>query len=247
METKIDEISAGVYRVSIFVPDIAPPAGFTFNHFLFTGDEPLLFHCGRRKMFPLVSAAVARIIPLERLRWLGFGHFEADECGSMNEWLAIAPNAQLTHGITGCRVSVSDMADRAPRVLSDGEIIDIGSKRFRYIDTPHVPHGWDAGVMFEETTKTLLCGDLFTHVGNGPAIIENDIVEPSITTENLFHYTSLGPTTGSTIRKLAALQPKVLATMHGSSFAGDGAAALSALGDHYDMLLRATLAESESN
>ena len=247
METKIDEISAGVYRVSIFVPDIAPPAGFTFNHFLFTGDEPLLFHCGRRKMFPLVSAAVARIIPPERLRWLGFGHFEADECGSMNEWLAIAPNAQLTHGITGCRVSVSDMADRAPRVLSDGEVIDIGSKRFRYIDTPHVPHGWDAGVMFEEITKTLLCGDLFTHVGNGPAITESDIVEPSITTENLSHYTSLGPTTGSTIRNLAALQPKILATMHGSSFAGDGAAALSALGDHYDMLLRATLAESESN
>jgi flavorubredoxin len=181
------------------------------------------------------------------LRWLGFGHFEADECGSMNEWLAIAPNAQLTHGMTGCRVSVSDMADRAPRVLTDGEVIDNGSKRFRYIDTPHVPHGWDAGVMFEETTKTLLCGDLFTHVGNGPAITESDIVEPSITTENLFHYTSLGPTTGSTVRKLAALQPKVLAAMHGSSFAGDGAAALRALGDHYDMLLRATLAESKSN
>ena len=247
MSTKIDEIGAGIYRVSIFVSDVAPPAGFTFNHFLFTGDEPLLFHCGKRKMFPLVSAAVARIVPVERLRWLGFGHFEADECGSMNEWLAVAPKAQLTHGMTSSRVSVSDMADRAPRVLSDGEIIDIGSKRFRYIDTPHVPHGWDAGVMFEETTRTLLCGDLFTRVGNGPAITESDIVEPSITTENLFHYTSLGPTTGSTVRKLAALQPNVLAAMHGSSFAGDGAAALIALGDHYDMLLRATIAETKSN
>src|SRR5258705_1900876 len=164
MEARIDEIGAGIYRLSIFVPDAAPPAGFTYNHFLFTGDEPLLFHCGKRKMFPLVSAAVARVMPVERLRWLGFGHFEADECGSMNEWLAAAPAAQLTHGMVGCRVSVSDMADREPRVLSDGEVIDIGGKRFRYIDTPHVPHGWDAGVMFEETTGTLLCGDLFTRV-----------------------------------------------------------------------------------
>jgi flavorubredoxin len=243
MEASIDEIGAGVYRLSIFVPDLAPPAGFTFNHFLFTGDEPLLFHCGKRKMFPLVSDAVARIMPIERLRWLGFGHFEADECGSMNEWLAAAPAAQLTHGMVSSRVSVSDVADRAPRVLCNGEIIDIGGKRFRYIDTPHVPHGWDAGVMFEETTETLLCGDLFTRVGNGPAITERDIIEQSITTESLFHYTSLGPTTGLTVRSLAALKPKILATMHGSSFSGDGATALSALGDHYDMLLRSALAD----
>jgi hypothetical protein len=237
MEAKIDEIGAGVYRLSIFVADIAPPAGFTFNHFLFTGDEPLLFHCGKRKMFPLVSAAVARVMPVERLRWLGFGHFEADECGSMNEWLAAAPAAQLMHGMVSCRVSISDMADRAPRVLSDGEVIDVGGKRFRYIDTPHVPHGWDAGVMFEETTGT------FTRVGNGPAITEGDVVEPSMTTEDLFHYTSLGPTTGSTIRNLAALKPKVLAAMHGSSFSGDGAAALRALGDLYDILLRTALVD----
>src|SRR6266571_7203709 len=144
-----------------------------------------------------------------------------------------------------CQVSVSDMADRAPRVLSDGEVIDIGGKRFRYIDTPHVPHGWDAGVMFEETTATLLCGDLFTHLGNGPAITASDIVEPSITTEGLFHFTSLGPSTGSTIRNLAALKPKVLATMHGTSFSGDCAAALNALGDHYDQLLRTALADSK--
>lgn len=243
METRIDEIGAGVYRLSVFVTDAAPPAGFTYNHFLFAGDEPLLFHCGKRKMFPLVSAAVARVMPVERLRWLGFGHFEADECGSMNEWLAAAPAAQLAHGMVGCRVSVSDMADREPRVLSDGEVIDIGGKRFRYIDTPHVPHGWDAGVMFEETTGTLLCGDLFTRVGNGPAITESDIIEQSITSESLFHYTSLGPTTGSTVRNLAALKPKVLAAMHGSSFSGDGATALSALGDHYDMLLHTALAD----
>jgi flavorubredoxin len=242
METRINEIGAGIYCLSIFLPGAAPPAGFTFNHFLFAGEEPLLFHCGKRKMFPLVSAAVARIMPVERLRWLGFGHLEADECGSMNEWLAAAPAAQLAHGALGCRVSISDLADREPRVLADGELIDIGGKRFRYIDTPHVPHGWDAGVMFEETTGTLLCGDLFTRVGNGPAITESDIVEQSMTSEALLHSTSLGPTTGSTIRELAALKPRILATMHGSSFSGDGAAALRALGDHYDLLLQAALA-----
>ncbi len=239
METRIDEIAAGIYRLSVFVPDAAPPAGFTYNHFLIAGDQPLLFHCGKRKMFPLVSAAVARIMPVERLRWLGFGHFEADECGSMNEWLAAAPGAELTHGMVGCRVSISDWADRPPRVLSDGEVIDIGGKRLRYIDTPHVPHGWDAGVMFEETSQTLLCGDLFTRVGNGPALTESDVVEASIATEDLFHATSLGPTTGSTIRKLAGLKPKVLAAMHGSSFSGDGAAALDALGNCFDIRLRA--------
>jgi len=146
MQTRIDEIGADMYCLSIFAPEVAPPQGLTFNHFLITGDEPLLFHCGKRKMFPLVSAAVARIIPLERLRWLAFGHFEADECGSMNEWLAAAPSAELMHGVVGCSVSINDMADRPPRVLSNGEVIDIGGKRLRYIDTPHVPHAWDADV-----------------------------------------------------------------------------------------------------
>jgi len=244
METRIDEIGAGIYRLSIFVPAIAPPAGLTFNHFLFAGDEPLLFHCGKRKMFPSLSAAVARIMPVARLRWLCFGHFEADECGSMNEWLAAAPAAQLAHGMVGCRVSISDMADREPRVLADGEVIDIGGRRFRYIDTPHVPHGWDAGVMFEEMTGTLLCGDLFTRVGNGPAVTNGDIVEPSMIAERLLRTTSLGPTTGATIRGLAALRPKLLAAMHGTSYSGDGATALTALGDQYDTVLRAALVDS---
>jgi flavorubredoxin len=243
MDVRIDEIGADIYCLSVFVPDAAPPAGFTFNHFLFAGDEPLLFHCGKRKMFPLVSALVARVMPVERLRWLGFGHFEADECGSMNEWLAAAPRAELVHGMVGSRVSIADMADRAPRMLSDAEVIDAGARRFRYIDTPHVPHGWDAGVMFEETTGTLLCGDLFTRVGNGSAVTGGDIVQPSIESERLLRYTSLGPTTGSTIRKLASLEPRLLATMHGSSFAGAGATVLSALGDHYDRLLRSALAD----
>ena len=244
MQTKIDEIGPGIYRLSIFTPEVARPAGFTYNHFLILGDETLLFHCGRRKMFPLVSEAVAKIIPVDRLRWLTFGHFEADECGSMNEWLAAAPHAQLAHGMIGCHVSVADLADRPPRVLSDGEAVDIGGKRLRYIDTPHVPHGWDAGVIFEERTKTLFCGDLFAHLGNPPAITEGDIIGPAMAAEDLFHQTSLGPTTAPTIRKLAELKPKLLATMHGASFSGDGVAALNALGDHYDIRLQAMLLRS---
>ena len=241
MQARIDEIGAGIYRLSVYVPEVAPPAGFTYNHFLILGDEPLLFHCGRRKMFPLVSAAVAKVIAVDRLRWLTFGHFEADECGSMNEWLAAAPHAQLAHGMVGCRVSVADMADRPPRVLADGEVVDIGGRRLRYIDTPHVPHGWDAGVIFEETTQTLFCGDLFAHPGNPPALTQADIIGPAMVAEDLFRQTSLGPTTAPTIRKLADFKPRLLATMHGASFSGDGAAALTALSDQYDRRLQAAL------
>src|SRR5262249_52994939 len=141
METRISEITDGIYRLSTFVPEIAAPAGFAFNQFLVLADEPLLFHTGLRKMFPLIRSAVSRLIPPERLRWIAFGHYEADECGAMNEWLAVAPQAQVAHGHTGCLVSLNDMADRAPRLLADGETIDLGGKRVRYIDTPHTPHG----------------------------------------------------------------------------------------------------------
>jgi flavorubredoxin len=236
MKTEINEIADGIYRLSTFVPEIAPPAGFTFNQFLVLGDEPLLFHAGLRKLFPFARDAVSRIIPVERLRWIAFGHYEADECGAMNEWLAVAPNAQVAHGQTGCLVSLNDMADRAPSVLQDGQIIELGrGKRVRYIDTPHTPHGWDAGVMYEEATGTLLCGDLFTQLGNGPALMTGgDIVGPAIAAEELFKYSSLCPGMGATIRSLAKLTPRTLALMHGPSFAGDGAAALKALADDYD-------------
>jgi flavorubredoxin len=235
METKINEIGAGIYRLSVFVPDIARPAGFTFNHFLVLGDEPLLFHAGLRRMFPLVHAAVSRLIPLERLRWITFGHYEADECGAMNEWLAVAPRAEVAHGRIGCLVSLNDMADRAPRILEDGEVIDLGGgKRVRYVDTPHTPHGWDAGVLFEETTRTLLCGDLFTQLGDGPALTDGDIVGPAIAAEDLFRYSSLSPGMGATIRRLAKLSPRTLALMHGPSYSGDGGSALRALADDYD-------------
>ncbi len=242
MDTKIAEIADGIYRLSTFVPDIAPPAGFTFNQFLVLGDEPLMFHTGLRKMFPLNHDALRRIMPPERLRWIAFGHYEADECGAMNEWLAVAPDAQVAHGQTGCLVSLNDMADRTPRVLQDGEVIDLGGgKRVRYIDTPHTPHGWDAGVMFEESTGTLLCGDLFTQLGDGPALTQGDIVSPAITAEDLFQYSSLAPGMGSAIRALAKHAPRTLALMHGPSFTGNGAAALHALADDYDRRLQGRL------
>jgi flavorubredoxin len=232
METRINEIADGIFRLSTFVPEVTP-AGFTFNQFLVKGDEPLLFHCGMRGLFPLVSAAVARIVPVESLRWIGFGHVEADECGAMNQWLAAAPRAQVTHGMIACMVSLNDLADRAPRPLHNGDVIDLGGKRIRYIDTPHVPHCWEAGVMYEETTGTLLCGDLLTHVGNVPALTDKDVVEPAVAAEDVFHGTSIGPATAPTIRKLAALKPKTLGLMHGSSFNGDCAGALNGLADYY--------------
>jgi flavorubredoxin len=245
METKIAEIADGIYRLSTFVPDIAPPAGFTFNQFLILGDEPLMFHTGLRKMFPLNRDAVSRLIPPERLRWIAYGHFEADECGAMNEWLAVAPNAQAAHGNTGCMVSLNDFADRAPRVLQDGEVIDLGGgKKVRYLDTPHTPHGWDAGVVFEESTGTLLCGDLFTQLGNGPALTDGDVVGPAIVAEDLFRYSALNPGMGMTIRSLAKVSPRTLALMHGPSFSGNGAAALHALADEYDQRIRPAMSNN---
>ena len=160
----------------------------------------------------------------------------------MNEWLAVAPQAQVAHGQTGCLVSLNDMADRAPRVLADREVIELGGgRRLRYIDTPHVPHGWDAGVMLEESSGTLLCGDLFTQLGDGPALTEGDVVGPAIAAEDLFRYSSLSPGMAATIRGLTGLAPRTLALMHGPSFAGDGAAALHALADDYDRRIRTAL------
>jgi flavorubredoxin len=242
MDTRIDEIAAGLFRFSTFVPHIAPPAGFTFNQFLVMGEQPLLFHLGHRKTFPLTAVAVSRVLPLEKLRWLSFGHVEADECGAMNEWLAAAPNAEVVHGMIGARVSIDDMADKPARTVDDDEVLDIGGRLLRFIATPHVPHGWEAGVFFEETTNTLLCGDLFTHSGNGAAVVESDVVGPAMDAEDLFGASSLSPVTGATLRKLAALEPATLALMHGSSFRGDGGAALRHLADRYDSLVRAATA-----
>lgn len=233
METKVDEIADGIFRLSTWVAEVAPPAGFTFNQFLVRADEPLLFHCGLLHLFPLVSEAARRVVPLERLRWIAFGHVEADESGAMNEWLAAAPQAEVAAGQVGALVSINDLASRPPRVLQEGEVLDLGGKRVRHLDTPHVPHGWDARLLFEETTQTLLCGDLFTHVGNGPALTRTEVVGPALDAERLFQASCLTPNTAPTLRRLARLAPRTLALMHGSSFEGDGGAALEALADRY--------------
>jgi flavorubredoxin len=233
METTVHEIADGVYRLSTYLPDVSP-AGFTFNQFLLDAEEPLLFHCGMRAIFPLVSEAVSRVLPVDRLRWITFGHVEADECGSMNQWLAAAPAAQVAHGALGCAISITDMADRPPRPLAEGEVLDIGGHRLRQISTPHVPHAWEAQVLFDESTGTLLCGDLFTRVGGGAALVhDTDMVSPALEAEDMFHDTCLTPSTAPTMRQLAELAPRTLALMHGPSFAGDCAGALHDLADAY--------------
>ncbi|WP_329407382.1 MBL fold metallo-hydrolase [Nocardia vinacea] len=232
METHTDEIAEDIYRISTFIPEVGP-TGFTFNQFLIDAEEPLLFHAGMRALFPLVSAEIARIMPVERLRWITFGHVEADECGAMNLFLAAAPHAQVAHGELGCLVSIDDMADRLPRRLADGEVIDLGDRRVRHLDTPHAPHNWEARVLYEETTGVLFCGDLMTQLGNGPALTDSDLVERAAVAEDVFHATSLGPAVPATLNRLAELEPTTLAIMHGSSFIGDGASALRNLATVY--------------
>ncbi|CAM4481740.1 MULTISPECIES: MBL fold metallo-hydrolase [Myxococcus] len=238
METEVTEIAPRLYRLSTYISG----ANLLYNQFLIDAEEPSLFHLGPRALFPLVSAAVRKVLPLERLRWLTFGHVEADECGAMNSWLAAAPHAQVAHGAMGCLVSVNDLADRPPRPLQDGEVMDLGGKRLRRIETPHVPHGWDAGLFLEEATGTLLCGDLFTAMGDAPALTAQDIVGPALATEDGGHATCLTPATGPTIRALAALRPRTLGLMHGPSYTGDCARALQDLAAAYDERLDADLA-----
>ena len=238
MQTKVDPITDGIYRLSTFIPEISP-AGVTFNQYLIAAREPMLFHCGGRGLFPLVSKAAASVLPVESLRWISFGHVESDENGSMNDWLAAAPNAQVVHSQVGCDVSLNDLAARPPRALADGEVLDLGGKRVRWIDTPHVPHGWESGLIYEETTGTLFTGDLFTHTGKGePAIGSTSIVQPSAEAEEMFHASALAPHMPATIRRLATLKPKRLAVMHGSCFEGDCVAELEGLAAYYDRKIR---------
>ncbi|MGD9987279.1 hypothetical protein [Pseudonocardia sp.] len=242
METTVHEIAEGVYRLSTLLPDVAG-AGFTMNQFLLDAEEPLLFHCGPRRLFPLVSAAVAKVRPVEDLRWLAFGHVESDECGAMNLWLAAAPHAQVAHGALGCMVSLDDLADRPPRPLADGEVLDIGGHRLRHVPTPHVPHGWEAQLLHDETTGTLLCGDLLTQIGEAPPLVHDaDLVSAAFAAEDVFHATGLTAQTAPTIRGLADLAPRTLALMHGPSATGDCAATLRALAEGYAARLDATAA-----
>jgi flavorubredoxin len=231
METRTDEIADGVYRFSTAVEGIGPEP-FTFNQFLIEADAPMLFHLGHRGFFPMISEAVARVTPLARLRYLAFGHVEADECGSLNQWLAAAPAAEVVHSQLACQVSLNDLADRPPRPLANGEVIDLGGRKVRWIDTPHVPHGWEAGLIFDETRRTLFCGDLLTHGGDGPAITEADITGAACAMEDMFHAMTMAPSTAGVLRALADLAPATLAIMHGSSYRGDGAAALRRLADY---------------
>jgi flavorubredoxin len=236
MNTRVDEIADGIFRLSSFVPEIAAPAGFVFNQFLIRDDEPLLFHTGTRAMFEGVRAAVARVLPPESLRWISFSHVEADECGSMNQWLALAPRAQVVHGELACAVSLNDMADRPPLPLAADATLGLGRHRVRLVPTPHLPHGWDAAMMFETTTATLFCSDLFTRIGDDGPTGSADPIPAAIEGEALFQATSIGPTTAPTLRRLAELEPRVLALMHGPAWQGDGADALRRLADHYALL-----------
>ena len=237
METRVDEIAERIYRLSTFLPAVGP-SGFTFNQFLVDAEQPLLFHCGQRALFPSVSRAAARVMDLRRLRFIAFSHVEADECGALGEWLDAAPSATVTHGAIGCAIWLNDQSPRPPRALGDGEVLDLGGRRVRRLDTPHVPHCWDAGLLYEETTGTLFTSDLFTHVGDPPAVTDGDIMGPAVAAEKQFGYTGVTPATGSTIRRLAGLAPRTLAVMHGSSFSGAAAPLLESLAGFYDEVLQ---------
>jgi flavorubredoxin len=190
-------------------------------------------------MFPLVADAVARVTPVSSLRWISFGHVESDECGAMNLWLDAAPRSEVVFNPLGCDVSLNDLCDRPPKTLDDGDTIDIGGRRLRLVQTPHVPHGWEAQVLFEEVTATLLCGDLLSHTGDGPAVRSDDVVGAAVEAEVLFGASSLAPNTGEVLRGLAGLRPRTLAIMHGSSYLGDGHAVLNQMADEYESLIAA--------
>lgn len=231
MSTQVDEIADGIYRIATPVT-LPGGGGFSFNQYLIVDHAPLLFHTGPRKAFPAVSAAIAKVMPVERLRYIGFSHLEADECGALNEFLAAAPEAQALCGRIAAMTSLSDLADRDPRPLADGETVSLGRHAVTWLDTPHVPHGWDCGFMMEASTATLLCGDLFTQGGaDHPALTEADILGPSEAFRQPLDYFAHGPNTRTQLERLAALNPRTLACMHGSAWTGDGAGLLRALAD----------------
>jgi flavorubredoxin len=221
--TRIDEIADGIYRISTPVPPSVIPGGFTFNQFLVVDDEPLLFHTGPRKLFELTRAAMTTVMEPAKLRWVAYSHWEPDESGALNEWLEIAPRATAIQGNVGVNVCLNDQAIRKPRALGDGETLSLGTKQVRWIDTPHLPHGWDCGFLFESSTRTLLAGDLFTQGGDDVApITEHDILGPSEATRRMMDYYSHTVDPSALMEKLARCEPTTLACMHGSSWRGDG-------------------------
>jgi flavorubredoxin len=226
--TAISEIAPDVYRICTYVPEI----DLQFSQFLIKDDQPLLWETGMKQMFPAIREAVARIIDPATIRWISFSHFEPDECGSLNEWLQLAPQAQAVCTEVGAMVFVNDGALRPARGIGKDELIDTGRNKFRLYPTPHLPHGWDAGVLFEETNRTLLCSDLFHHVGNVEPCTRSDVIErtkhamQSMQASPLMDYMPWTPKTESRLQELATLTPRTCATMHGSAFQGDGARAL---------------------
>ncbi len=229
--TNVHEVSEGIYRIN--TPVVFENGNtFSFNQYLVSDDEPLLFHTGPRNMFPLVSEAVASILPVERLRYLAFSHVEADECGALNEWLAVAPKSIPLCGRIAAMVSIADLADRSPRALTDGEALSLGKHRMRWFDAPHLPHGWDCGFLMEEQTRTFLCGDLFTQGGAGlPPVTESDILGPSEAFRQNMDYYSYTKNARGMLERLATTEPTTLACMHGSAWSGDAAKLLRALAD----------------
>ena len=220
--TNVHEIAEGIYRISTPV-DLPGGQSFSFNQYLLLDDESLLFHTGPRQMFPLVSEAITAILPIDRLRYIGLSHFEADECGAMNQMLAVAPQAVPLCGQIAAMVSVADTADRAPRALADGEQLVLGRHTIQWFDTPHVPHGWDCGLLMDNTTNTFFCGDLFTQPGHGKqALTESDILGPSEAFRQAMDYFAHAPQSAATLARLAKLKPGTLACMHGSAWRGDG-------------------------
>lgn len=221
--TTIDEIARGIYRISTPVPPEHMPGGFSFNQYLILDERPLLYHTGPRKLFDAVRAAIERVVPVVRLAYIGFSHVEADECGSLNEFLQAAPDAVPLCGQIAAMVSIDDIALRPARAMADGETLDLGSHRVRWLATPHVPHGWECSMAFEETTGTLLCGDLFTQPGHdNPPVTEGDILEPSEAFRLQMDYYAHSPDTHRHLARLAELRPTTLACMHGSAWRGDG-------------------------
>ena len=229
--TNVHEIADGIYRINTPVV-IEGAGGFSFNQYLIVDDEPLLFHTGPRKIFPFVREAVASVLPVKKLRYISLSHVEADECGSLNEWLAAAPQAVPLCGTVAAMVSINDLADRAPRALTDGERLTLGKHSVRWFDTPHLPHAWECGLLMEEETSTLFCGDLFTQGGaDHPTITESDILGPSEAFRHQMDYFSHTKNAGVLLEKLASSSPTTLACMHGSAWRGDGARLLRALAD----------------
>ena len=228
--TRVHEIADGIFRLNTPIDIPGGPGQFNFNQYLIVDEQPLLFHTGPRRLFPRVREAMAAVMPVERLRFVAFSHFEADECGALNEWLAVAPQSQPACGRIAAMVSGNDVADRPPHALADNESLDLGRHSVRWLDTPHVPHGWDCGLMMEERTRTFLCGDLFTQGGAGDVpLTGSDILEPSEAFRAPLDYFSHAPDSAAMLERLAALAPATLACMHGSAYRGDGAALLRAL------------------